>query len=133
MRVNILDRLKQVEARSVNFRNLYEECYQFGIPSRENFHETDGDDRMQDIYDSTAPDSVDNFANTAQSTMTPAEQQGIKSLRNCAIRPIKSFQSPLNVSSNSLISRTSTRKSTVRIRIFVLVPAYCSVSGYKTK
>ena len=53
--------------------NLFQTAYKYAIPDRDDFfnQNTSGDNRMNDVFDSTAIDGVQDYASTIQSILTP--------------------------------------------------------------
>ena len=58
--------------------NLFQTAYKYAIPDRDDFfnQNTSGDNRMNDVFDSTAIDGVQDYASTIQSILTPLMHVG---------------------------------------------------------
>ncbi len=72
----VMKRADLAQRRSDQWRNLYEECYEFALPQRNlydgNFEGgTVGQPKMERVFDSTAINSTQRFANRLQSTLFP--------------------------------------------------------------
>lgn len=58
------------------WRGLYEECYEYALPQRNQYtSEGPGSKKMQRVFDSTAIDSTQRFANRIQSGLFPPQQK----------------------------------------------------------
>lgn len=62
------------KSRRANADNIYRDVYRYAMPYRDMMYNmTEGVDKSIEIYDSTAVDSTDNFANFLHNSMTPPE------------------------------------------------------------
>ncbi len=73
---NIIKRFNAAQARKQQWESVYEDCYRFALPNRnlyEGYFEgkTVGQNKMADVFDSTAIDSTQRFANRIQSGLFP--------------------------------------------------------------
>jgi outer membrane lipopolysaccharide assembly protein LptE/RlpB len=67
----IARRAKAAQTKEL-WRPLYQQCYQFAMPARENFSwSTEGQQKNRDLYDSTLQDSTDTAANTLTAQLFP--------------------------------------------------------------
>ena len=72
----IIKRSSLANARKDEWRTIYEECYEYALPQRnlyDGYYEggTPGQKKMQRVFDSTAIDSTQRFANRIQSGLFP--------------------------------------------------------------
>ena len=72
----ILKRAEKAEARKEQWRTIYEECYEFALPQRNlysGYYEgnTPGQNKMARVFDATAINSTQRFANRIQSALFP--------------------------------------------------------------
>jgi Bacteriophage head to tail connecting protein. len=72
----VLKRHKKADARKEEWRTIYEECYEFALPQRnlyDGYYEggTPGQNKMARVFDSTAINSTQRFANRIQSALFP--------------------------------------------------------------
>ena len=72
----ILKRQEKAEARKEEWRTIYEECYEFALPQRNlytGYYEgrTPGQNKMARVFDATAVNSTQRFANRIQSALFP--------------------------------------------------------------
>lgn len=72
----ILKRRDKADARKEEWRTIYEECYEFALPQRnlyEGYYEgrTPGQNKMTRVFDATAINSTQRFANRIQSALFP--------------------------------------------------------------
>jgi len=72
----ILKRAEKAEARKDQWRNIYEECYEFALPQRNLYSgyyegKTPGQNKMARVFDATAINSTQRFANRIQSALFP--------------------------------------------------------------
>lgn len=73
----ILKRHAAAQSRKDNWRRIYEDCYEFALPQRnlyDGYYEgggAPGQDKMARVFDSTAINSVQRFANRIQSGLFP--------------------------------------------------------------
>ena len=72
----ILKRQEKADARKEEWRTIYEECYEFALPQRNlysGFYEgkTAGQNKMARVFDSTAINATQRFANRIQSALFP--------------------------------------------------------------
>jgi hypothetical protein len=82
MRLSAEDVLKRHEKALIKkeeFRNLYEECYEFALPQRNLYDghfdgKSTGNKKMNRIFDSTANHSTQRFANRMQSGIFPPQR-----------------------------------------------------------
>ena len=68
----IMKRSEKAEQRKDQWRNIYEECYEFALPQRNLYSgyyegKTPGQDKMARVFDATAVNSTQRFANRIQS------------------------------------------------------------------
>ena len=73
---DIIKRSSLANARKDEWRTIYEECYEYALPQRnlyDGYYEggTPGQKKMQRVFDSTAIDSTQRFANRIQSGLFP--------------------------------------------------------------
>ena len=72
----VIKRSTLANARKDEWRAIYQECYEYALPQR-NLYDgnyeggTPGQNKMQKVYDSTAIDSTQRFANRIQSGLFP--------------------------------------------------------------
>ena len=72
----IIKRKNKAEARKEEWRTIYEECYEFALPQRnlyDGYYEgkTPGQNKMGRVFDATAVNSTQRFANRIQSALFP--------------------------------------------------------------
>ena len=73
----ILKRHDAAQRRKDNWRQIYEDCYEFGLPQRnlyDGYYEgggSPGQNKMVRVFDSTAINAVQRFANRIQSGLFP--------------------------------------------------------------
>lgn len=72
----IIKRQEKCDARKENWRNIYEECYEFALPQRNLYDghyegRTPGQQKMDRVFDSTAINATQRFANRIQSALFP--------------------------------------------------------------
>lgn len=72
----ILKRQEKADARKESWRTIYEECYEFALPQRNLYSghyegKTPGQNKMARVFDSTAINSTQRFANRIQSALFP--------------------------------------------------------------
>jgi hypothetical protein len=73
---DVIKRSTLANARKDEWRAIYQECYEYALPQR-NLYDgnyeggTPGQNKMQKVYDSTAIDSTQRFANRIQSGLFP--------------------------------------------------------------
>jgi len=72
----IMKRSEKAEQRKDQWRNIYEECYEFALPQRNLYSgyyegKTPGQDKMARVFDATAVNSTQRFANRIQSALFP--------------------------------------------------------------
>jgi len=72
----ILKRQEKADARKESWRTIYEECYEFALPQRNLYTghyegKTPGQNKMARVFDSTAINSTQRFANRIQSALFP--------------------------------------------------------------
>jgi len=72
----ILKRHEKADARKESWRTIYEECYEFALPQRNLYTghyegKTAGQNKMARVFDSTAINSTQRFANRIQSALFP--------------------------------------------------------------
>tara|TARA_R110000868_G_scaffold31354_2_gene115104 strand:- start:2292 stop:3866 length:1575 start_codon:yes stop_codon:yes gene_type:complete len=72
----ILKRQEKADARKESWRSIYEECYEFALPQRNlytGYYEgkSPGQNKMARVFDSTAINSTQRFANRIQSALFP--------------------------------------------------------------
>jgi len=72
----ILKRRDKADARKEEWRTIYEECYEFALPQRnlyDGYYEgrTPGQNKMARVFDATAINSTQRFANRIQSALFP--------------------------------------------------------------
>lgn len=83
MRLNaeqVLNRHEKALTRKEDFRNLYEECYEFALPQRNLYSghwegKVGGQKKMDRLFDSTAIHSTQRFANRMQSGIFPPQRK----------------------------------------------------------
>tara|TARA_R100000315_G_C5233962_1_gene145070 strand:- start:200 stop:1756 length:1557 start_codon:yes stop_codon:yes gene_type:complete len=79
----ILKRYASAKAKKENWESVYEDCYRFALPNRnlyEGYYEGGvvGQNKMADVFDSTAIDSTQKFANRIQSGLFPPQTNWCK-------------------------------------------------------
>ena len=79
----ILKRHQLAQTRKENFRDLYEDAYEFALPQRnlyDGYYEgkTSGRHKMNRVFDSTAINSTQRFANRMQSGIFPPQRKWCK-------------------------------------------------------
>lgn len=68
----ILNRAEDAWSRKQKWDDLYEEAYEFAMPNRSLYDkQAPGESKMDRVFDSTAMDSTQNFANRMQNQLTP--------------------------------------------------------------
>lgn len=72
----IIKRQEKADARKEEWRTIYEECYEFALPQRNLYNgyyegRTAGQNKMARVFDSTAINSTQRFANRIQSALFP--------------------------------------------------------------
>jgi len=72
----IVKRADKADTRKEQWRNIYEECYEFALPQRNLYSgyyegKTPGQNKMARVFDATAINSVQRFANRIQSALFP--------------------------------------------------------------
>ena len=72
----ILKRRDKADARKEEWRTIYEECYEFALPQRNLYDgyydgKTPGQNKMARVFDATAINSTQRFANRIQSALFP--------------------------------------------------------------
>ena len=72
----ILKRADKAQSRKDQWRSIFEECYEFALPQRNlysGFYEgrSPGQGKMDRVFDSTAINSTQRFANRLKSTLFP--------------------------------------------------------------
>jgi len=66
-------RYLDAQGRMDQWLNLFQTAYRYAIPDRDDFFkQTEGSSRMNDVFDSTAIDAVQDYASNIQSILTPA-------------------------------------------------------------
>jgi len=73
---DIIGRHQKALSRKDNWRSIYEDCYRYALPQRnlyDGFYEggVPGQNKMNVVFDSTAIDSTQRFANKIQSGLFP--------------------------------------------------------------
>lgn len=79
----IIKRQQKAQSRKENFRDLYEDAYEFALPQRnlyDGYYEgkTGGQKKMSRVFDSTAINSTQRFANRMQSGIFPPQRKWCK-------------------------------------------------------
>lgn len=79
----IIKRQQLAQSRKDNFRDLYEDAYEFALPQRnlyDGYYEggTGGQKKMSRVFDSTAISSTQRFANRMQSDIFPPQRKWCK-------------------------------------------------------
>ena len=79
----ILKRQKLAQSRKENFRDLYEDAYEFALPQRNLYDgyydgKVGGQKKMSRVFDSTAINSTQRFANRMQSGIFPPQRNWCK-------------------------------------------------------
>jgi len=72
----VLKRQEKADARKEEWRTIYEECYEFALPQRNLYSghyegKTAGQNKMVRVFDATAINSTQRFANRIQSALFP--------------------------------------------------------------
>lgn len=72
----VLKRQEKADARKEEWRTIYEECYEFALPQRNLYSgyyegKTPGQNKMVRVFDATAINSTQRFANRIQSALFP--------------------------------------------------------------
>jgi len=72
----IMKRQEKADARKESWRTIYEECYEFALPQRNMYSgeyegKTAGQNKMARVFDATAINSTQRFANRIQSALFP--------------------------------------------------------------
>jgi len=73
---NIISRQQKAQARKDEWRSIYEDCYEFALPQRNLYNgyyegKVAGQAKMNRVFDSTAKDSTQRFANRLQAGLFP--------------------------------------------------------------
>jgi len=73
---DIIKRQEKADARKETWRTIYEECYEFALPQRNLYSghyegRTAGQNKMARVFDATAINSTQRFANRIQSALFP--------------------------------------------------------------
>lgn len=79
----IIKRQQKAQSRKENFRDLYEDAYEFALPQRnlyDGYYEgrVGGQKKMSRVFDSTAINSTQRFANRMQSGIFPPQRKWCK-------------------------------------------------------
>ena len=79
----IIQRYKSAKAKKDNWQSVYEDCYRYALPNRnlyEGYYEggVSGQNKMPDVFDSTAISSTQQFANRVQSGLFPPQTNWCK-------------------------------------------------------
>ena len=74
----IKKRFKAAETHKDHWRSIYEKCYRFALPDRnlyDGYYEQDtpGTGKRDEVFDSTAENSTNRFANRIQSSLFPPQ------------------------------------------------------------
>lgn len=74
--IEISKRADKADSRKEQWRTIYEECYEFALPQRNLYSgdyegRTPGQDKMARVFDATAINSTQRFANRIQSALFP--------------------------------------------------------------
>ena len=74
----LMKRYQAAKVRKEQWESVYEDCYRFALPNRnlyEGYFEgkTVGQNKMADVFDSTAISSTQRFANRIQSGLFPPQ------------------------------------------------------------
>jgi len=77
---DVLNRHEKALTKKEDFRNLYEEAYEFALPQRNLYDghydgKVGGNKKMNRVFDSTAINSTQRFANRMQSGVFPPQRQ----------------------------------------------------------
>ena len=77
---DVLKRHEKALIKKEDFRNLYEECYEFALPQRNLYDghydgKVGGTKKMNRVFDSTAINSTQRFANRMQSGIFPPQRK----------------------------------------------------------
>src|SRR6056300_1209356 len=80
---DVLKRHEKALIKKEDFRNLYEECYEFALPQRNLYDgyydgKVGGQKKMSRVFDSTAINSTQRFANRMQSGIFPPQRNWCK-------------------------------------------------------
>lgn len=72
----IMKRAEKADARKDQWRSIYEDCYEFALPQRNLYSgfydgKSPGQDKMARVFDATAINSTQRFANRIQSALFP--------------------------------------------------------------
>lgn len=71
----VMKRYEAAESRARRYREYFREAYQYAMPERDTFYDTgqksEGQNKNQMVYDSTAVSAVNGFVNTMSRTLTP--------------------------------------------------------------
>lgn len=72
----VMKRAEKADSRKDQWRTIYEECYEFALPQRNLYSgyyegKTPGQDKMARVFDATAVNSTQRFANRIQSALFP--------------------------------------------------------------
>tara|TARA_R110000796_G_scaffold128803_3_gene244399 strand:+ start:1227 stop:2789 length:1563 start_codon:yes stop_codon:yes gene_type:complete len=79
----VIQRYNSAKAKKDTWESVYEDCYRFALPNRnlyEGYYEGGvvGQNKMADVFDSTAIDSTQKFANRIQSGLFPPQTNWAK-------------------------------------------------------
>lgn len=71
----VLKRVEKAESRKEEWRSIFEDCYKYALPQRNLYGQYEGGghgrSKMDDVFDSTAINSTQRFANRLQSALFP--------------------------------------------------------------
>ena len=72
----LMKRADKADSRKDQWRTIYEECYEFALPQRNLYSghyegKTPGQNKMMRVFDATAINSTQRFANRIQSALFP--------------------------------------------------------------
>ena len=75
----ILERIKKAEGKKELWRDIYQECYEYALPQRnlyDGYYDggTPGQRKMSKVFDSTAINSTQKFANRIQSVCSSLQK-----------------------------------------------------------
>ena len=79
----ILERIKKAEGKKELWRDIYQECYEYALPQRnlyDGYYDggTPGQRKMSKVFDSTAINSAQRFANRIQSALFPPYRKWVR-------------------------------------------------------
>ena len=79
----ILERIKKAEGKKELWRDIYQECYEYALPQRnlyDGYYDggTPGQRKMSKVFDSTAINSTQKFANRIQSALFPPYRKWVR-------------------------------------------------------